>query len=210
MNDQPTVPVWDILIRIFHWSLVASFTIAYLTSEEENPWHIYAGYAVLGLIVFRIIWGVIGSEHARFSDFVRPPAAVFEYLKSLRAGNPQRYLGHNPAGGWMIIAMLAMLLIVTVSGLKLYAVDEGKGPLAVNSIDLTPVSAAHAEDDGDAEENESGKNESGEEFWEEIHEISSNIMLLLIALHVTGVVVSGRLHKENLVKAMLTGKKQQE
>lgn len=212
-NNQPTVRVWDILIRLFHWSLVVSFTVAYLTSEEENPWHIYSGYTVLGLIIFRLIWGFIGSKYARFSDFVHSPAMVYKYVKSLRTGHPQHYLGHNPLGGWMVIALLLTLFVVTLSGIKVYAIEEGKGPFAGSpSIELSPIAAAFAEDEYEKEDEnvERGikkSNENEEEFWEEIHEASSNLMLLLIAMHVFGVALSSRLHNENLIKAMLTGKK---
>jgi len=213
MNNQTTVRVWDILIRLFHWSLVASFIVAYLTSEEENLWHIYSGYTVLGLIIFRLIWGFIGTKYARFSDFIRSPAVVCQYVKDLRAGHPPHYLGHNPLGGWMVMALLLTLFVVTLSGLKVYAIEEGKGPFAgVQSIELTPIAAAYAEDEDEDEDEgdedrEQKPNEADEEFWEEIHEASTNLMLLLIALHVFGVILSGRLHKENLVKAMLTGNK---
>lgn len=214
MNNSSPIKVWDILIRIFHWSLVVSFIAAYLTSEEDNPWHIYSGYTVLGLIIFRLLWGFAGSRHARFSDFVRPPAVVYQYVKSLRGGQPPHYIGHNPLGGWMVIAMLLALSAVTLSGLKVYAIEEGKGPFAdLQSIQLTVVAAASAED-GQDDDDEGEKNgdlksdEADEEFWEEIHEASTNLMLLLIALHLLGVILSSRLHKENLIKAMLTGKKE--
>jgi cytochrome b len=213
MKNPSPIRVWDILIRIFHWSLVASFIVAYLTSEEDNPWHIYSGYAVLGLIIFRLLWGFVGSRHARFSDFVRPPAVVYQYIKSLRAGQPRHYIGHNPLGGWMVIAMLLTLFAVTLSGLKVYAIEEGKGPFAdLQSVELMTGSIAYAEDELDDGEKEKGNapqksNKADEEFWEEIHEASTNVMLLLIGLHLAGVILSNRLHKENLVKAMFTGKK---
>jgi cytochrome b len=215
MNNPSNEQVWDIPIRIFHWSLVASFIVAYLTSEEENSWHIYAGYTVLGLIIFRLIWGFIGGRYARFSDFVRSPSVVFQYIKSLRSGHPKHYTGHNPLGGWMVMAMLLALFAVTLSGLKVYAIEEGKGPFADSQlIRLTPLTAAYAEneqDDEDREEKdgEQKSNEVDEEFWEEIHEASTNVMLLLIGLHLAGVFLSSRLHRENLIKAMLTGKKNQ-
>jgi cytochrome b len=213
MNNPSPVQVWDILIRIFHWSLVAAFIVAYLTSEEDNPWHIYSGYAVLGLIIFRLLWGFVGSRHARFSDFVRSPAVVYQYIKSLRAGQPPHYIGHNPLGGWMVIAMLLTLFTVTLSGLKVYAIEEGKGPFAgLQSIELMPIPAAYAEDETDEDDREEGNaqqksSEADEELWEEVHEASTNVMLLLIGLHLAGVILSSRLHKENLVKAMFTGKK---
>ncbi len=208
MNNE--VRVWDLLIRIFHWSLVIGFSIAYLTGEEESNLHIYSGYTVLGLIIFRILWGFVGTRYARFSDFVYSPKAVYQYVKSLVGQKPKHYLGHNPAGGWMVIAMLLTLFVVSFSGLKLYAVEEGLGPLAGSLPAVTLVSPAYADDDGDEEEEGEGKGEEGEEFWEEIHEASANFMLFLIFLHIAGVVVSGRLHRENLIKAMITGRKSRE
>lgn len=211
MNHE--IRVWDPLIRIFHWGLVLTFTIGYLTGEEESNLHIIAGYAVLGLIIFRVAWGIIGTQYARFSDFVYSPGTVIQYLKDLLAKNPKHYIGHNPAGGAMVIAMLLCLFVVSVSGLKVYALEEGLGPLAGDPPALTVINSAYADDDrhenGDHErdENAHGEDEEAEEFWEEIHEASSNLMLLLVFLHIAGVIVSGRLHNENLVKAMFTGKK---
>jgi cytochrome b len=207
------IRVWDPLVRIFHWSLVLAFTIAYLSGEEESNVHIYAGYVVLGLITFRVIWGFIGSRYARFGSFMTSPATAIQYLKGLFAKKPQHYIGHNPAGGWMVIAMLLCLSIVSVSGLKVYAIEEGLGPLAADVPALTIISPALADDDDDdrggpgKNNGEHGEDEAAEEFWEELHEVSSNIMLLLIFLHIAGVVVASRMHDEKLVKAMFTGKK---
>ncbi len=208
MNNE--IRVWDPLVRIFHWSLVLAFTVAYLSGDEESSLHIYSGYVVLGLIAFRVLWGLIGSRYARFSNFVYSPGTVIQYLKGLVAGKPKHYVGHNPAGGWMVIAMLVCLFIVSVSGLKVYAIEEGLGPLAGETPALTITSPAYADDDSDdIDNNENNENGHGEdeEFWEEIHEVSSNFMLLLIFLHIAGVIVSGRRHNEHLVKAMITGKK---
>lgn len=204
------IRVWDSLVRIFHWSLVLAFSIAYLSGEEENMLHIYAGYVVLGLIAFRVLWGLVGTRYARFTSFITSPETVFQYLKDLIARKPQHYTGHNPAGGWMVIAMLLCLFIVSLSGLKVYAIEEGLGPLAA---EITLVSAARADDDDDDHqggrkyEKDHDENEAAEEFWEELHEVSSNLMLLLIFLHIGGVIVASRLHDEHLVKAMFTGKK---
>lgn len=219
MNNEKTIKVWDIFVRLFHWTLVASFVIAYLTQEEENLVHIYSGYTVLCLVVFRLLWGIIGTKYARFSDFVRSPKEVAKYVKELINKKPPRYIGHNPAGGWMIIALLMSLLVVTMSGLKIYAIEEGRGPLAKVNSELFVIGDAYADrdehdDDDDeykyksyGEYEEKENHEQDEEFWEEIHELSTNITLLLILLHITGVVVSGKLHRENLVKSMITGKK---
>jgi cytochrome b len=137
-------------------------------------------------------------------------------MKGFLAKKPEHYIGHNPAGGWMVIIMLLCLFVVTVSGLKVYAIEEGLGPLAsetpvLNIINSTYASSTYADSD-DNHESEYGKNghgedEEAEEFWEEIHKVSSNFMLLLIFLHIIGVIVSSRLHDEHLVKAMFTGKK---
>ena len=209
MNNE--IRVWDPLVRIFHWSLVLVFTIAYLSGDEESSLHIYSGYVVLGLITFRVLWGLIGTRYARFSNFVYSPGTVIQYLKGLVAKKPKHYIGHNPAGGAMVIVMLLCLFIVSVSGLKVYAIEEGLGPLAGETPEFTIISPAYADSDSDDEgehgENGHGEDEEAEEFWEEIHEASSNFMLLLIFLHITGVIVSGRLHNEHLVKAMFTGKK---
>jgi len=205
MNSENTIQVWDILVRIFHWSLVISFVVAYFTSEEESLWHIYSGYVVLGLIIFRVIWGLIGSKYARFSNFLYSPGDVSQYIKELIGKRPTHYAGHNPAGGYMIIALLLSLFVVTVSGLKLYAVEEGLGPLAGVSSEFTIINNANADQDENDDEHE--KNDQEEEFWEEIHEVSTNFTLFLIFLHIAGVFVSSRLHDENLVKAMITGKK---
>ncbi len=197
------IRVWDPLIRLFHWGLVVTFFIAYFTGEEESDLHIYSGYIVLGLIIFRVFWGLVGTRYARFSGFLTTPSTVMTYIKSL-ADKPKRYIGHNPAGGWMIMVMLVTLFVVSLSGLEVYAIEEGLGPFAGDVPELAIIKTARA--DNDEYENED-EEEFWEEFWEEIHEISSNFMLILIALHVTGVFVSGRLHNENLAKAMLTGKK---
>ena len=107
MNSR--VYVWDRVVRSFHWLLVLLFTVSYITGEEESEFHVYSGYTIAALVIIRVLWGFIGSEHARFSDFVRPPAAAVTYVKSLFSGRPRHYLGHNPAGGLMVLAMLVCL-----------------------------------------------------------------------------------------------------
>ena len=207
MNNNSSVPVWDILVRLFHWSLVFTFVVAYASGEDESDLHIYTGYAVLSLICFRVIWGIIGTKYARFTNFVYSPFVVVGYIKSLLTKNPKHYLGHNPAGGYMVLALILSLFVVTLSGLKLYAVEQGRGPFASDGSGIVIRSAyANGDDIGDKHKR-NGRNEKDEEFWEEIHEAASNFTLLLIFLHISGVIASGRLHKENLVKAMITGRK---
>lgn len=180
---QETIAVWDPLVRIFHWSLAAFFFIAYLTEDELLSVHVYAGYAVAGLIGFRLVWGLIGTRHARFSDFVTGPAGVLRYLGRLLTGRAPHYAGHNPAGGAMILALLVSLALTAFFGMALIAGD-GNGPLA-----------------GTFAAGWSG------EWTEEAHEVFANLTLFLVFLHVAGVVVSSLLEGQNLVRAMITGRK---
>jgi cytochrome b len=199
------VYVWDHFVRVFHWSLVLLFVTSYLSGEEEHWIHVYSGYAIITLVVMRVMWGFVGSRYARFADFVYSPRTVLSYIRSIFAGNPRRFLGHNPAAGAMVLALLAALSLTTLSGLKLYAVEEGKGPLAAN-VRLEVVAQAHANGDRD-EHDEEDDDEEAEEFWEDLHETGVNALLLLIVLHISGVAVSSRLHRESLAKAMITGEK---
>jgi cytochrome b len=203
------IRVWDPLVRIFHWSLVLAFVVAYLSGDEESDIHIYSGYIILGLLVFRLLWGFVGTRFARFSNFIYSPQAVVKYVKDMLSGSPKHYLGHNPAGAAMIFALLLSLVVVTYSGLKVYAIEEGAGPLA-QATDISLIKSAYADDDDDDEHGEYGEREEadGEEFWEEIHEASANFVLFLVILHIAGVFVAGKLHDENLVKAMITGNKE--
>jgi len=204
MKQTESIKVWDPLIRIFHWSLVLFFAIAYISGESDfEAVHAWAGYIIVGLIAFRMLWGLIGSKHARFSDFVYRPATIKRYLKSLLSRHPKHYLGHNPAGGAMVLMMLVMLALVSWSGLLTYAA-EGKGPLAAGSP--ITISNAYADDDWSGW-GEGKRGHKGDDFWEDIHEAAANMMLLLIAMHLAGVAVSSLLHGENLPRAMITGRK---
>ncbi|MFP4610942.1 MAG: cytochrome b/b6 domain-containing protein [Thiohalophilus sp.] len=185
MNTEKEVRVWDVFVRFFHWALVLSFMLAYLSEDEWLGLHTFAGYTVLLLVGLRLIWGLIGTRHARFTDFVKRPAEIKQYLKEVFLLRPRRYLGHNPAGGAMVELMLITLLLTTLSGLATYAVEEGAGPLA--------GWIAHEA--------------AGWEFVEDVHEFFANFTLLLAVFHVAGVLVESLLHRENLVRAMFTGKK---
>jgi len=183
--EDNSVKVWDPAIRIGHWTLVIAFFTAYFTEDEFLTAHVWAGYAIGVVILFRLIWGFTGSEHARFKNFVRTPAVTFAYLADLVRQRSKRYLGHNPAGAAMILALLIFLAGTVFSGVVLYGMEEGAGPLA------TWVTES-------AEQ---------EELWEEIHEIFANLTLLLVGLHIAGMLFSSYVHSENLVKAMMTGRK---
>lgn len=215
LMSASTIRVWDPIVRLFHWSLVACFFIAYLSGEEEGLLHIYSGYAVIALVATRLVWGFIGTKYARFSQFTYSPATVLSYLKEFASGRPRHYTGHNPAAAWMIFALLITLVMTSVSGLKVYGI-EGYGPLASSLAD-TPAAAADfslirnasADDDHEHEEEHEYEHENeAEELWEEIHEFFANLTLLLVFLHVAGAIVASRVHKENLIKAMFTGTKQ--
>jgi len=166
-----TVRVWDPLVRLFHWSLVASFAIAWL-SEDAKALHQGAGYVVLALVAVRLIWGLVGSRHARFRDFVPRPQDLLAYLKSLPSGHARRYLGHNPAGGAMILLLIVSLAALCLTGW-------------MQTLDAF----------------------WGEDWVEELHEALANLLLVLVGLHLAGVALASLKHQENLVRAMVTGRK---
>lgn len=109
--------IWDPFVRIFHWSLVTSFLVAWLTHEGELGWiHQWAGYTAGALVLMRLVWGVVGTRYARFGQFVRHPATVKSYLRAIATGNEARYLGHNPAGGAMVVALMLGMLATAFTG----------------------------------------------------------------------------------------------
>jgi cytochrome b len=175
-NDTPSsvrILVWDLPTRVFHWLLALSFAGAYLTAESER-WrlvHVTLGYTLGGLLAFRVLWGLVGTRHARFASFVRGPAAVLRYLRSLASGQPEHHTGHNPAGALAIVALLVLGAVLVLTGWSTY-------------------------------------NDLGGEWLEELHEGVANVMLAVVGLHVGAVLLSSWLHRENLVRAMLTGRKQ--
>ena len=187
MNGGNEVKVWDPLIRLFHWALVGSFIVAYVTEDDFLTLHTWAGYLVAGLMLWRILWGLIGTRHARFSSFVRPPRLVLQYLKDTLALRAKRYLGHNPAGGAMILILLLSLVLTTTTGLAVYGAGEQAGPLAFAL--------------GNASEFVIGS-------LKKTHEFFANLTLLLVLIHLIGVTVESLIHRENLVRAMITGRKQ--
>lgn len=192
---SPTsVKVWDPVVRLGHWVLVAGFFTNYFMEDEVMTLHVWIGYTLLAIVLFRVLWGFLGTEHARFDEFVRSPTGVIYYLRNLFTGRAKPYIGHNPAGGIMILLLIACMIALAFSGLVLYAVEESAGPLAgwVAEAGEGATGALWAAD---------------EHFWEEAHEVLVNVMLGLVIVHVIGVVVSSRLHRENLVGAMITGRK---
>ena len=183
MNTQELIKVWDLPLRIFHWLLVAGFVIAYLTEDDLLTVHVWAGYLVFGLLLFRLVWGFIGNDYARFSNFLCSPVKSVVYVKEVVALKSKRYLGHNPAGAAMILLLLISLLLTTLTGFAVYGADQGAGPLA-NII-----------------------GSRNEKLWEEAHEFLANLTLVLVFVHIAGVVVESFIHRENLAKAMWHGYK---
>lgn len=117
MDREPaTIRVWDPFVRLFHWSLVAAFAAAWVTAEETTRLHELLGYAIVALVGLRLAWGAVGPRYARFDSFVRGPGTVGHYLKDVVHGRARRYLGHNPAGAAMILALVAGLLTVAGTG----------------------------------------------------------------------------------------------
>jgi len=110
------VRVWDPVVRVFHWSLAASFAVAWASSENWEGVHEAAGYVAGGLVLLRILWGFVGPRYARFAQFVRSPDTVIGYLRAIKGGSERRYIGHNPAGGAMIVVLLVAMAATAVSG----------------------------------------------------------------------------------------------
>jgi len=184
-TNTEIVNVWDLPVRLFHWTLVLGFSAAYLTAKFHIGFlHTLIGYFLIVLLLARVLWGFTGNQYARFSSFVYPPVETVTYLRSLLHGNPRHYLGHNPAGALMVFSLLSLLSLVFLSGLLTLSVIDFEGPL---------LSFTYGIDDGTSY------------AIRHLHGWLVNIALLLISLHVTGVVVGSFQHKENLVKAMITG-----
>lgn len=201
-TEHSQVKVWDPAVRILHWGIVLGFLVAYLTEDEFLSLHVWAGYLVAALVALRLVWGFVGPKHARFADFVYAPPKVAKYLAELVEFRARRYLGHSPGGGAMIVVLFAALALGVVSGVWVYAVSFERGPLA---------SFAHPNADSDsgsaqAESNGQMREESSLP-WDEVHEAIVNLTVLLVIVHVLAVLLVSMLHKENLVRAMITGMK---
>lgn len=180
---QEMIKVWDLPLRVFHWLLVAAFMTAYFTEDDFLTLHVWAGYLVMALLIFRLIWGFIGNEYSQFKNFICSPALSFTYLKEVLARKSKRYIGHNPAGAAMIVLLLASLFLTTATGLCVYAADQNAGLLA--GLIST----------------------ENEKLWEELHEFFANFSVFLVLIHIAGVIFESLLHHENLGRAMVTGEK---
>lgn len=166
------IKVWDLWVRIGHWLLVLSIAAAWLTRHGGERLHEWLGYTAMAVVAVRLVWGCIGSSHARFKDFVYKPKAVINYARALRQHDEQHYVGHNPLGGYMVLALLVTVALTSISG-WLYTTDRFWGI----------------------------------EWVGETHELLSNALLALIALHIGGVLFASYRERENLVAAMFHGRK---
>lgn len=170
-----SVKVWDPLVRVFHWSLVCLFIFSFITGDEWKKAHILSGYAIAGLIAFRLVWGLLGPRHARFVNFLYAPKTVLAFLRDSLSLRAKRYLGHNPAGGAMVILLLAAVSGIVTTGYMM-------------------TTDAYW----------------GVEWVEDVHKVLVYSTIGLIALHIAGVVLASVEHRENLVRAMVTGRKRRE
>lgn len=186
--SKASILIWDLPIRLFHWLLVLGFIFAYFTARFHLGFlHTFIGYSVCLLLLARLYIGFLGSQYARFNSFIFSPAETRAYLRSLIKGNPPHYFGHNPAGALMVFVLLCSLTLILLSGLTTLAVIDFDGPFyfLVNYLDDNASYAAR-----------------------HLHAWLINFVLFLILLHLIGVLIGSIQHKENLVKAMFTGKKQ--
>ena len=183
-----TVVAWDLPTRIFKWTLVALVVSAWVSDKwggATPAWHVWNGIAILIAVVFRVLWGLFGGSTARFSSFVAAPGRAFAYGLDTLRGRAGHFLGHNPLGGWMVVALLALLALQATSGL--YSADDDRliieGPLAKTVADATVTFAAH---------------------W---HHRIFTLLKIAVVLHVGAVILHAVVGKERLVPAMVTGRK---
>lgn len=178
------VPVWDIWVRLTHGLIIALLGLSWWTAETGRmDLHMTSGYAILTLLLFRLAWGVVGSDSARFRRFLRSPVAALAHLRHLFRRAPDTELGHNAAGGWMVLALLGVLLLQAVSGL--FADDQifTRGPLAARA----PAAVS--------------------DWMTFLHIRNFNLILALVALHVLVVGLYAAVKGQDLVRPMLTGRK---
>ncbi|MDY6948674.1 MAG: cytochrome b/b6 domain-containing protein [Pseudomonadota bacterium] len=182
-NDSSAIRVWDWPVRLTHWLFVFCIVVSWWSAEQRvMQWHLYSGYTLLGLLIFRIYWGFAGSSSARFSHFLRGPSGVMAYLRESREAH--RDAGHNPLGGWSVAAMLVLMLVQVSIGLFVSDVDGlESGPLShLVSFDTSRTLA-------------------------EIHELVFNVILTLIGLHIVAILFYLLVKRDNLIVAMLTGRR---
>jgi cytochrome b len=187
------IRVWDRFVRIAHWLLAISVVVSW--ASDEPLWlHAWLGYLAIGLVIMRVVWGFVGPEHARFTSFVRGPRQVFAYLVGLIRFSAQRYLGHSPAGGAMVVALMFMVALTAVTGMANLAADRGEGPLATLVAKVERPARVPGRP-------------RPQLLMKQVHETVANVTMVLVLLHIGGVILASIAHRENLVRAMITGTK---
>jgi cytochrome b len=183
-NTQLRVRIWDAPVRIVHWSMVACVGVSWWAAENRMmDWHLYSGYALLGLLIFRLYWGFAGSDTARFANFLHSPRATWRYVRTLKERRPHP-AGHNPLGGWGAIALLGLLLLQV--GLGLFAVD-------VDGLESGPLSYLVSFETG--------------RTLADRHEQVFDVLLVMIGLHIAAALAYLLLKRENLIGAMVSGRR---
>lgn len=186
-QNNDTVKVWDRFIRLFHWTLVAGFATAWISGEiHASEIHVLAGYALCALVAARIYWGFRGSRYARFGSFFFPLGETLAYVRSMFTGRPKHYLGHNPAGALMVFTLLCIVTALLATGLATLAAIDFEGPLLLIANSVSDETAY---------------------ALRRLHELLANIAMALVVLHICGAILGSIQHRDNLVKAMFTGKK---
>ena len=185
MADEKKSLVWDLPVRLFHWSIVILVVFSWYSIEiEENlDWHFISGYCVLALLLFRVTWGFIGTRYARFRSMLFKPATTLQYFRSLFSGQNQRYSGHNPAGSLSVFALLGLMLVQATTGLFANDEDYYFGPLS----DYVSIQTA--------------------DRLTELHHLNFNILTGFIVLHILAIIFYRLVKKEKLLLAMITGNK---
>lgn len=193
--------LWDPVVRITHWGIAIAVLANAVVTEGGSTWHVLLGWIGMSLLALRVVWGLVGAAEARFSAFPPRPLAAISHLRRLASGRAPHYPSHNPAGALMAYALWAAIAVTTVTGLIM---TGGATPMQVAAdraaVDSGDWSALVKEDGGDGEE------EGGfRDLAEEVHEVTANLILFLVVLHVAGVAIESRATRRNLVAPMLTG-----
>lgn len=195
---------WDPLVRIIHWGVAAAIVANGLATEEGSAFHIWIGYAAGALLLLRLLWGFIGPKEARFSAFPPSPKAALGHMRDIAAGRRTSHRSHNPLGALMVYALWGTLAVVVLSGIAM------SGPPSVSTLPSEPASmvaesSPEADEDEHEEAGEGGDGGEGGEMIEEVHEAAANLLFLLAALHLAGVVFETRRSGPEVVRAMVGG-----
>ncbi len=205
-TPKERVKVWDPLLRVGHWTLATVFTTAYLTGHagtEHSDLHELAGYTAGGILMWRIVWGINGPRTARFKTFVRSPVAALNYAFKLIRGKAPRYIGHEPAGAAMIVAILACLSLTVSTGV---ITNRGRAPVAQTAATAVAPEPSNKTPARTA----AGTAAGASNIVGEVHGVLARMTLALVLIHILGVLYASLVHRENLAGSMVTGRKRLE